>query len=67
VKRLPTDFEILNTIYERYYDEFPSFVRSEPTRSAKIMVPLDVRDLATDMGVDPVMCQNSIELYAARR
>jgi hypothetical protein len=31
VKRLPTDFEILNTIYERYYDEFPSFVRSEPT------------------------------------
>jgi len=52
VRRLPTDFEILNAIYERYYETFVSFTKEEPSRSAKILVPIDVDALAHDMKVD---------------
>ena len=52
MRRLPTDFEILNAIYERYYDTFASFTREKPSRSAKILVPIDIDALAREMGVD---------------
>ena len=67
MKRLPTDYEILNAIYERYYDDFASFVGSEPTRSAKIMVPIDVRDLSSDMGVDPDIIFGRLYYHLERR
>jgi len=53
MKNLPTDFEILNAIYERYYDTFTSFSRQEPDRNTKILVPIDIGALSRDMGVDP--------------
>src|SRR5947208_13332373 len=50
--RLPTDLEILNAIYERYYETFASFAKGGPSRIAKIFVPIDIDALARDMGVD---------------
>jgi len=52
MKRLPTDLEILDAIYERYYDSFAAFKLEEPSRTAKIYVPIDIGAIARDLGVD---------------
>jgi hypothetical protein len=52
-QRPPTDFELLKAIYARYRDEFPSYVQAaEGSRVAKILVPIDLHRIATDLGVD---------------
>lgn len=50
--RAPTDLEILNAIYERYYATFASFSADESARSSKVYVPIDIAQLAKDMSVD---------------
>lgn len=52
MRRLPTDHRILNAIYERYYPTFSSYSADETGRPSKIMVPIDISDLAQDMKVD---------------
>jgi hypothetical protein len=52
MKHLPTDFEILDEMYKRYYHAFSSFSREEPTRSAKILVPIDIKSIADHLRVD---------------
>lgn len=49
---LPTDLEILNAIYERYYATFQEFTREEPSRNSKIHVPIDCVAIADELGVD---------------
>lgn len=46
MRRVPTDLEILNVIYEQYYDEFSSYDKNSPTRSSKIYVPIDIGAIA---------------------
>ena len=50
--RLPTDLQILNEIYVRYYDTFASFAEKDGSRDAKIFVPIDLVQIAKDMKVD---------------
>lgn len=45
-KHVPTDIEILGIIYNSYYDEFSSFTKETPTRSAKIYVPIGIRAIS---------------------
>ena len=52
MRKLPTDLEILNAIYERYYDAFASFTKDARTREAKIYIPLDIDAIARDLRVD---------------
>ncbi len=52
VRKAPTDLQILNAIYERYYDTFASFSREETGRVAKIFVPIDIGDIASQLKVD---------------
>lgn len=52
MKRLPTDLQILNSIYSHYYDTFKAYSNQEPSRKTKIFVPIDIRKIATDIGVD---------------
>ena len=52
MKKLPTDLEILDAIYERYYDTFASFSKGEPSRSTKIFIPIDIDSISKDMSVD---------------
>ena len=47
MKPLPTDLEILNAIYERYYNEF-----ALGTRANKAVHPDDVKAVARDLNVD---------------
>ena len=49
---LPTDLQILNTIYNRYYDKFKSFSKNDSDRSSKIFVPIDITLIAKELEVD---------------
>ncbi|MFA5375339.1 MAG: hypothetical protein WC455_06275 [Dehalococcoidia bacterium] len=53
MKTLPTDLKIIDTIYERYYTTFASFSEDAKNRNNKIYVPIDVKIIADDLGVDP--------------
>jgi len=52
VKKLPTDLKMLNAIYNRYYKDFTSFSKTDPSRSSKIHMPIEVEEIAADLGVD---------------
>jgi hypothetical protein len=52
MKKIPTDIEILEKIYRRYYDEFSAFSSDSPSRSAKVYVPIDIAELAKHFRVD---------------
>ena len=52
MRKLPTDLEIFNEIYERYYDTFAGFSRSSPNRQVKNYVPIDIKEIAQVIGVD---------------
>lgn len=50
--RLPTDLDILNAIYDRYYLVFASFDKSDPDRNSKVYVPIDIPAIAAKLKVD---------------
>src|SRR5262245_19645156 len=49
---LPTDLEILDVIYDRYYETFASYSKDNPTRATKVFVPIDITAIARSFGVD---------------
>jgi len=51
--KIPSDFRILQKIYERYYEDFTRFSEDTTVRSTKILVPINIEDLARDLNVDP--------------
>ena len=52
MRRLPTDLQILNAIYDRYYETFTKYTDGDKSRSAKIYVPIDIKQIADDLKVD---------------
>ena len=52
MKRLPTDLQLLDTIYGMYYDDFASYSDKTPNRSSKIYVPIDIDKIARQFNVD---------------
>ncbi|BCA55285.1 hypothetical protein W02_24250 [Nitrospira sp. KM1] len=50
--KIPTDLEILREIYDRHYQTYVSFSKESPSRSAKIMVPIDIVEIAKHFKVD---------------
>lgn len=51
-KSVPTDLQILQVIYDIYYDDFCSFDSDNPIRGAKIFVPIDCQKVACKLGTD---------------
>jgi len=49
---VPTDLEILNEIYEKYYDKFANFSKSDSHRKTKIYVPIKIDAIAEECAVD---------------
>jgi hypothetical protein len=49
-KRPPTDLEIMEEIYRRYYATFRSFSKEEPSRSAKVYVPIHIETIGEHFG-----------------
>ncbi|MEQ8525957.1 hypothetical protein [Gracilimonas sp.] len=52
---LPTDLEIIEDIYYRYYDEYKKYAKDEPDRIARIRVPVDIKEIAEACGVEEDM------------
>lgn len=52
MKKVPTDLEILDEIYERYYDDFAAYSKENPQRETKIFVPIDIEEIAKSLNVD---------------
>lgn len=55
LKKIPTDLEILNTIYRLYYSDFVAFDdddNDERTRDSKVYVPIDCVRIANELKVD---------------
>lgn len=52
MKKTPTDLELLNAIYEKYYDQFAQYSKDSPDRDSKIYVPIDCVSIASQLGVD---------------
>lgn len=46
MKKLPTDLQILNFIYDKYYEQFIDFSKDNPTRSTSNFVPIDIELIA---------------------
>jgi hypothetical protein len=52
MNRPPTDLEILEEIYKRYYAAFAAYSRESPSRETKVYVPIDIRALAEHFKID---------------
>ena len=52
MKRLPTDLQLLDTIYRTYYDTFASYSEASPKRSSKNYVPIDIEGIARTFNQD---------------
>lgn len=52
MRNTPTDLEILDHIYETYYQDYMNFLPEKPNRVARILVPLDLQKIATHFNID---------------
>lgn len=50
--RIPADRKLLQEIYDRHYEDFAAYSKTEPTRASKIMVPIDIPAIAKHFKVD---------------
>ena len=50
--RIPTDLQILNEIFNRYYEAFDAYDEDESIRSSKVHVPIDIYEIGKRFGVD---------------
>lgn len=46
MNHIPTDLEIIEDIYFRYYDSFKRYATDEPDRIARIRVPINIQEVA---------------------
>lgn len=50
--KIPSDRKLLQEIYDRHYESFAAYSKTEPTRGSKIMVPIDIPAIAKHFKVD---------------
>lgn len=50
--KIPTDLEILSTIYKLYYKDFVSYNQNKDIRETKMYVPIDCQKIADELKVD---------------
>jgi len=63
MKRPPTDLEILEEIYRRYYGEFSAYSPEDPERDSKVYVPINIREIAEHFGVDGNIVHGRLYYY----
>lgn len=51
-RHIPTDLEILDYIYEKYYSTFLFYDKNKPSRVSRIHIPIDTNDIANHFGVE---------------
>lgn len=55
MNKIPTDLEIVEELYDRYYDAFRKYAKEEPDRIARIRVPVNVKEVAGAIGIEEDM------------
>jgi hypothetical protein len=50
--KIPTDLEILELIYQEYDEQFSKYDKKTAERDSKIMIPIDVAEIARELNVD---------------
>lgn len=55
MKKIPTDFEIINEIYNRYENTFHSYSTEDPDKITRVRVPIDIERIAKACGVSEDM------------
>lgn len=58
-KPLPTDLQVLEAIYDRYYDTFADYREGAPDaigRESKVYVPIDIAAVARDLMWTAMLC-----------
>ncbi|MAD54073.1 MAG: hypothetical protein CMF18_08380 [Idiomarinaceae bacterium] len=50
--RSPTDVEVLESIYSKYYRDFTAYEEDESIRASKIYVPISCDEIAKELKVD---------------
>lgn len=51
--KLPTDLQVLEAIYNHYYEEFSNYQKGEENgRQSKVYLPIDCKMIGTQLGVD---------------
>jgi len=65
--KLPTDLMLLQFIYDKYYNVFISFSKEEKSRSAKIFVPINIKEIADRFNVDEDIIFGRLYYYLDRK
>lgn len=55
MKKIPSDFEIISEIYNRYEDTFKSYSTEDPEKITRIRVPININEVAKACGVSEGM------------
>lgn len=63
MKRPPTDLQILEEIYNRYYEKFSEYSSENPGRESKVYVPIDIASIAEHFGVDGDIVHGRLYYY----
>ena len=63
MRRPPTDLQILEEIYDRYYDTFAAYSRENPERDTKVYVPIDIASIAEHFKVDGDIIHGRLYYY----
>lgn len=55
MSQIPTDLEIIEDLYLRYYESFREYAKDEPDKIARCRVPINVEEVAEACGVEEDM------------
>lgn len=50
--KLPTDLELMEEIYKRYYDDYSAYTDEIPTRRTKVFVQINIQSLSDHYNID---------------
>lgn len=50
--KLPSDRKLLQEVFDRHYEQYAVYSQTDPTRSSKLMVPIDIPAVAKHFDVD---------------
>jgi hypothetical protein len=67
MKNIPTDLNILETIYNHYYDEFQSYDKNNKKRVSKTYVPIDIHLIADQLQVDPEIIFGRLAMHLNKK
>lgn len=66
-KPLPTDMQILDLIYEKYYEDFKKYEKDQCSRRSKILIPINIKSIAEELGVDGDIVFGRLYFYLQER